>query len=118
MYQSRTRPSGRRIIVRGEAGVILFDTDDCHDQANALNAVEWWLAGYIGPSPKEAALFEQGVIPPEDSMHYAMWKKWKTDKAEQEATPVETVVAQPEPDEVSRLYDDGWQGGEGQGAGE
>jgi len=37
------RRSGRRLVVRNEHGIICFDTDECYDLGNAVNAVDLWL---------------------------------------------------------------------------
>src|SRR4051812_22238286 len=37
------RRSGRRIVVVAQSGVGLFDTDDCHDAANARGKLDDWL---------------------------------------------------------------------------
>lgn len=43
LYATRSRSSGRRIIVRDAAGLIQLDTDDCYDLANAINRLDLWL---------------------------------------------------------------------------
>lgn len=48
LWATPTRSSGRRIQVRDANGVGLFDTNDCYDQGNAVNALEHWLRVQIG----------------------------------------------------------------------
>lgn len=43
VYQTNSRPSGRRIVLRDDAGVILFDSGDQYDIANADNRLTLWL---------------------------------------------------------------------------
>lgn len=37
------RERGRRLVVK-DGQKVLFDTDDCHDLANARNSLDLWLA--------------------------------------------------------------------------
>lgn len=43
LYATRSRPGGRRVVVRDAAGLILLDTDDCYDLGNATNRLDLWL---------------------------------------------------------------------------
>lgn len=42
-HRTNSRPSGRRIVVRGEGGRIEFDTDEQYDLGNAVNLLDEWL---------------------------------------------------------------------------
>lgn len=55
VYGTRHRPSGRRIIVRRtDSGILMYDTDDCYDIANASNKLELWAVerGAVVPERK------------------------------------------------------------------
>lgn len=42
------RRGGRRIIVKDYRGAMLFDSDDAHDLASAMNSLDHWLDEKIG----------------------------------------------------------------------
>lgn len=75
LCDTRFRTAGRRIIVRNDDGIKLYDTDDCHDLANAMNGLDLWLvaeetrrAGLIVPPTLAEALadpqgFVEGMTP-------------------------------------------------------
>lgn len=46
LYQTASRASGRRILVK-ENGATVFDTDDCYNVANASNRLDLWLADQL-----------------------------------------------------------------------
>ncbi len=46
LYRSRSRRTGRRIIVK-EAGHVVYDGDECYDLGNATNGLERWLDSII-----------------------------------------------------------------------
>lgn len=48
-YSTPNRRTGRRIVVRAENGVILFDTRDCYDLGNARNSLENWVVSQLTP---------------------------------------------------------------------
>ena len=43
LLTSQTRSSGRRVQVHEVTGRLLFDSNDCFDQANAQNGLSLWL---------------------------------------------------------------------------
>jgi hypothetical protein len=55
---STHRPQGRRIQVRSNNGVLLFDSLDCFDRANAVFKLDEWLTEIVGaivqPAPVAA----------------------------------------------------------------
>ena len=50
VVRSRSRDSGRRILVE-ENGHQIYDTDDCHDLANAVNKLDHWYAKELAAPP-------------------------------------------------------------------
>jgi len=121
LYKSTTRTTGRRIIVRGPGGKILYDGDEAHDHANAVNRLQWWLYRHLGPDPALAERFAAGHVPPKDDMTHNAYLTWKERQAAD--TPTDELPAdqlpQPDPIEIQRLYDDGCTSpGEGGGGGE
>ena len=104
LYGSTSRFQGRRIILRVPGGDIIHDTGEQHDSGNAINNVEWFLMGFLGPNDELRAKFEAGHVPREDDMTHRAYLNWKKEK---EQTPVEVVVGPPDPVEAARLADDG-----------
>src|SRR5207253_3169897 len=47
LWKTPSRNRGRRIQVRDDCGAGLFDSGDRYDQANAVNALEFWLQEQI-----------------------------------------------------------------------
>lgn len=54
LYRTRSRPSGRRILIHDEAGKLAHDTDDCYDFGNAHANAEGFLAGELEQRQKAA----------------------------------------------------------------
>jgi hypothetical protein len=92
LYRSRFRFTGRRVVVRGPGGAILFDSDDHVDLGNALDSLDWWLIRHLGPSPELAARFEGGWIPTGPSKEAEANKVWKAHK---DAGPTDVVQVEP-----------------------
>lgn len=42
------RPSGRRILAHTPDGILLWDSDDCYDLSNAIDAYERWAQSEAG----------------------------------------------------------------------
>lgn len=88
LYQGRYRPGSRRIIARDKTGLVLFDTDDCFDHANAVNKFEFWLARYLGPNAELRRLFDNGHVPAQPSVQYEAYLTWKEEQ-DKVQTPVQ-----------------------------